>query len=194
MLAQSSIAVLNHLLAQNSWAAPRLLRFAGKTVRFDMPPFSFACTILPDGLLGAADRRASADAVCTIMPSLLPRLALRDEKANADIRTEGDAALLAEIFFLWRNLHWDAAEDLSAFTGDIAAERLVQAAQGVQRQVRDTALNLMQAAAEYATEERPVLATPHQAAAFAHRVDELRDNVARLEQRIRNITPTEKKR
>ncbi|OGS90506.1 MAG: hypothetical protein A2Z95_04725 [Gallionellales bacterium GWA2_60_18] len=188
MFAQPSIAILNHLLAQNSWALPRLARFAGKIVRFDIAPFSCTCTVLPDGLLDAADEQASADAVCTISPALLPRLALRDGKADADIRTEGDAALLEEVFFLWRNLRWDAAEDLSAFTGDIAAERIVQAAQAMRRQVRDTALNLAQAAAEYATEERPLLSTPRQLAAFAQEVRELRDDMAHLEQRIQNLS------
>ena len=127
---------------------------------------------------------ASADALCVIAPSLLPRLALHDENAHAEIHSEGDAELLKEIFFLSRNLHWDAAEDLSHVTGDIAAERIVQTVQSVQQQLRDAALNLSQAAAEYWTEERPLLAKPQQVSAFMQQVDMLRDDVARLEQRI----------
>jgi ubiquinone biosynthesis protein UbiJ len=186
VFALPSAAALNHLLTQNSWALQRLARFAGKTARFDIAPFSLAWTILADGTLRNAEATASADAVCSIAPSLLPSLALHDEKAHAGIRSEGDAALLAEIFFLSRNLRWDAAEDLSDVAGDIAAERIVQAVQSTNQQLRDGALNLAQAAAEYWTEERPLLAKPQQVSEFMRQVDTLRDDVARLEQRIKH--------
>jgi ubiquinone biosynthesis protein UbiJ len=184
VFAQPSAAALNHLLTQNSWALQRLARFAGMTARFDIAPFYFACTILEDGTLRNADAAASADASCVIAPSLLPRLALHDEKAHAEIRTEGNAALLTEIFFLARNLRWDVAEDLSRVTGDIAAERIVQFAQSGHQQLHDAALNLSLAAAEYWTEERPLLTKPQQVAAFIQQVDTLRDDAAQLAQRI----------
>jgi ubiquinone biosynthesis protein UbiJ len=186
MFAQPSVAALNHLLTQNSWALPRLARFAGKTARFDIAPFSFSCTILQDGMLRAADADAdsSADALCVIAPSLLPRLALHDENAHTGIHTEGDAELLKEIFFLSRNLNWDPAEDLSHVTGDIAAERIVQSVQSAQQQLRDAAMNFSRAAAEYLTEERPLLAKPLQVSTYIQQVDVLRDDVARLELRI----------
>ena len=188
MLARPAAATLNHLLTQSGWALPRLARFAGKTARFDIVPFSFAFTIQDDGSLIAAAQDASADALCVIAPTLLPRLALHDEKAHADIKSSGDATLLTEVFYLSRNLRWDAAEDLSRFTGDIAAERIVQLAKAGQQQLRDTALNLSQAAAEYWTEERPLLAKPAHVAAFVQQVDSLRDDVARLEHRINRFS------
>jgi ubiquinone biosynthesis protein UbiJ len=187
MFAQPSAAALNHLLKQNSWASPRLMRFAGRTARFEVAPFSFAFTVLDDGTLRQADAEATADAVCVIPPSLLPRLALHDERAHAEVATEGDAALLTEIFYLARNLRWDAAEDLSMVTGDIAAERIVQFAQTTHRHLHEAVLNLSQAAAEYWTEERPVLAKPRELAAFVGQVDTLRDDAARLEQRVNQL-------
>lgn len=188
MFAQPAVATLNHLLAQSGWALQRLARFRGMTARFHIAPFSFACTIQDDGAFRAAATDVSADASCVIPPSLLPRLALQDEAAFKQIESSGDAALIDEIFFLARRLRWDAAEDLSRVTGDIAAERLVQFARGKQQQVRDTALNLAQALAEYWTEERPLLAKPHQLAAFAQGVNGLRDEVEQLEQRIQQLS------
>ena len=184
MFPHPSAAALNHLLTQNSWALQRLARFAGKTARFDIAPFSFAYTILEDGSLRSADTAVSADALCVIAPSLLPRLILHDEKAHTEIHSEGNTELLTEIFFLSRNLRWDAAEDLSGITGDIAAERIMQTVQNKQQQLRDATENLAHAAAEYWTEERPLLAKPQQVSAFLQQVDMLRDDVARLEQRI----------
>ncbi len=184
MITRLSVSALNHLLAQNSWAYARLMQFSGKTARFEIAPFSFAYTVLPDGSL--ADANAAADAVCVIAPSLLPRLALHDELAHADIQSSGDAALLSEIFYLSRNLRWDAAEDLSPVTGDIAAERIVQFVQN--RTLGASALNLAQAAAEYFTEEQPLIAKPQQLNAFMQQVDTLRDDMARLEQRIGRLS------
>lgn len=184
MLSQAAVATLNHLLIQSGWALPRLVRFSGKTARFHVAPFSFACTIISDGSLLAAPADATADATCTLSPMLLPRLALHDEAALEQVGTSGDAALLTEIFFLARNLRWDAAEDLSHIVGDVAAERAVKFAQTQHQNAKSAVLNLSLAATEYWTEERPLLATPRQIAAFAQGVDRLHDDVGRLEQRI----------
>jgi ubiquinone biosynthesis protein UbiJ len=185
MFTLPSAKALNHLLTQNSWAMRRLARFAGKTARFDIAPFSFAYTILTDGSVLSADVSSSADTSCLIAPSLLPRLALRDGTAYSEIRHAGDSALYAEIVALMRELRWDIAEDLSHVTGDIAAERIVQAVQSTHHQLRDAATNLSQAAAEYWIEERPLLVKPQHVSAFIQQVDTLRDDVARLEQRLK---------
>lgn len=178
---------LNHLLTQNNWALQRLARFAGQTARFDIAPFSFAYTVRKDGTLSNAKAATAADAVCVIAPSLLLRLFLHDEKAYGEIQSEGDAELLAEIFFLSRNLHWDLAEDLSGMTGDVAAERITQALQSTKLQLHQAAINLSMAAKEYWTEENPLLAKPQQISVFMQHVDILRDDISRLEQRIRQL-------
>lgn len=205
MLSQPAATALNHLLTQSGWALQRLARFAGKTARFNIAPFSFACTIQDDGTLRAAAQDASVDASFTIPPSLLPRLALHrasarnslsaevdgklsDEAAFAQIVSSGDATLLEEIFYLGRNLRWDVAEDLSIFTGDIIAERTVQFAKASRQQMDAAMLNLSQALAEYWTEERPLLAKRTQIASFVQQVDILRNDVERLEQRINRLT------
>jgi ubiquinone biosynthesis protein UbiJ len=187
---QPTVAVLNHLLTQSGWALQRLARFSGKTARFQIAPFSFSCTVQDDGSLREAASDVSPDATCVIPPSLLPRLALHDEAAFKQIDSCGDAALLTEIFFLGRNLRWDAAEDLSRVTGDIAAERIVKFAQATQQQLRGAALNLSQALAEYWTEERPLIAGQQQLAAFKQQVDGLRDDMGQLELRIKALTPS----
>ena len=186
--ASLSVNALNHLFTQSGWALQRLNKFAGKTARFNIAPFSFACTVLDDGTVRTANMDAFADAICNIAPSLLPRLALKDETAFSQIQSSGDASLLAEIFYLSRNLRWDAAEDISRVTGDIAAEKIVQLANTAQQQIRDSALNLTQAFAEYWTEERPLVAKSTHINSFVQQIDALRDNVARLEQRINRLS------
>jgi ubiquinone biosynthesis protein UbiJ len=186
--AQFSVAALNHLLSQNSWAALRLIRFAGKTACIEIAPFSFAYVIREDGLLAPATSEALPDVRCVIPPALLPRIALRDEKALGEIHSEGDASLLSEIFFLAKNLHWHLAEELSPYIGDVAAERSEQALHASGQQLRNMALNFSQGVAEYVTEEQPLVAASAAIHDFVQQVDILRDNLARLEQRIKRLT------
>jgi len=188
IFSQTLAQILNHLLSQNSWAPTRLEKFFGKTIRFDIVPFSVALKVSADGMLRPADDGASADARCVVAPSLLPRLGLQEENAFQQIATEGDSALLAEIFFIARNLRWDAAEDLSQVTGDVAAERIVQGVQDLGEQLGSAAVNLSQAATEYWTEERPLIAKPEQLHEFTRQVDTLRDDIARMEQRVKRLT------
>lgn len=190
MFAQPAVAALNHLLTQSGWALQRLAGFSGKTARFNIAPFSFVYTVQGDGTLREAAQDASADAICTIPPSLLPRLALSDEASYAQIQSSGDAELLTEIFYVARHLRWDAAEDLSHVIGDIAAERTVQFVQNRQQEVRAAVLNLSQALVEYWTEERPLLAKPAQLSAFSQQVNKLRDEVEKLEKRIETLSPS----
>jgi ubiquinone biosynthesis protein UbiJ len=157
-------------------------------VRFHIAPFSFAFLVLSDGSLQATSKEASADAILHIAPSLIPRLLAKDDSALNSIISSGDPALLADLFYLSRNLRWDAAEDLSKVTGDIAAERIVSTVQDAHAQVGEAALNLSQAAAEYWTEERPLLATPARQTNFATSVDTLRDDIARLSLRVQRLT------
>lgn len=188
MLAQPSANALNHVLAQNSWALARLAQFAAQTVRFNIAPFSFTYLVLSDGTLQATDSKACSDAELSFAPTLLPRLLAKDEAAHAQIVSTGNAALLSEIFYLWRNLRWDAAQDLSRFTGDIAAERIVQTLQNSHAQLKDAALNFSQAAVEYWTEERPLLVQPNKIDAFVAGVDTLRDDLARLALRVQRLS------
>ncbi len=188
MLFQPTAAALNHLLIQSGWALQRLVVHAGKTARFTIAPFIFSYTIQDDGTLHVSAADVSVDASCTIPPSLLPRLVVHDETAYAQIESCGDTVLLTEIFNLSRYLHWDAAEDIIRVTGDIAAERIVQYAKSGRQYIQDTALNLSQAFAEYWTEESPLLTKPTHVANFVQQTDKLRDDVARLEQRIKRLS------
>jgi len=180
-------AALNHLLEQNSWAMRRLEKFSGKTVRFDIAPFSFAYSIQPDGSVLTIDSTESADVICNIAPSLIPRLALREEAAYPEVKHDGDTVLFNEIVTLMRELRWDVAEDLSHFTGDIAAERIAQAIESSRHQLHGAVNNLSEAMAEYLIEERPLLVKPQHIAEFRQQVEALRKDAMQLEKKISHL-------
>ena len=192
MLQAGAARALNHLLAQDDAARARLAPFAGRTVEFRRAPFPpLALRITEGGLVERADAVAVAPAgtaghelVVTLQPGALPLLAMRDPRALADVRIAGNAELAAAVQSLFREMRWDAEEDLSRVVGDAAAHQIARSARAFAGANRDAALRLGQNLAEYWTEENPLLARPADVATFCSDVDRLRDDVARLEKRL----------
>ncbi len=123
----------------------------------------------------------------TLTPGVALRLLATDADAWQKVDVAGDTALAREILYIAQNLRWDVEEDLSRVFGDIAAHRMVKAAAEVKRWQRDSAENLARAAAAYWTEERPLIAARQDVERFVRDVDNLRDDVARLEKRIQQL-------
>jgi ubiquinone biosynthesis accessory factor UbiJ len=85
---------------------------------------------------------------------------------------------------LARHLRWDAEEDLSRFVGDIAAHRLAEAGRAFAAWHLDAAQRLAAAVADYATEEKQLLARRADLEALGEALARLRDAIARLEKRV----------
>ncbi|HET7729620.1 MAG TPA: SCP2 sterol-binding domain-containing protein [Usitatibacter sp.] len=180
-------AALNHVLRSAPLAMQRLRAHAGRTAAFHVGPFSAAFTVQTTGEVTAAVPGAQRDLEVRISPFLLPRLAAREDAAFREIEMQGDMELAQEISFLARHLTWDVEEDLSRVVGDIAAHRAVSAAKGALAWARDAGLRGAQGAAEYWTEESPLIASRVKVEGFVHDVSELRDAVERLEKRIERL-------
>jgi len=178
---------VNHVLRGSPLALERLRPHAGRTVAIHVGPVALALTVQSTGEVAAALPGASRDLEVRISPFLVPRLAAREEAAFGEIGMEGDAALAEDVSFLVRHLTWDVEEDLSRVVGDIAAHRLVGAARGLARWSRDASLRVAQGAAEYWTEESPLVASRVKVEGFARDVSALRDAVASLERRIARL-------
>jgi ubiquinone biosynthesis accessory factor UbiJ len=185
----AAVGFINHLLRGASWARDELKRFAGRTVRFEIFPFALALTVLDNGevALAAADVVPAVTARPT--PGLMLRLAARDDAAWRDIDIAGDTDFAAAIHHVARNLRWDVEEDLSRVFGDIAAHRMAETGRTLNRWGAQAMENTGRAFAEYWTEEQPLIAGKRDLDEFNRAVDALRDDVARLEKRIDNLSP-----
>jgi ubiquinone biosynthesis accessory factor UbiJ len=179
---------LNHVLRSAPLAMERLRRHAGRTVAFHVGPLTLAFTIQTTGEVTAALPDAARDLDARLSPFLLPRLAAHEEAAFREIEMQGDMELAQDVSFLARNLTWDVEEDLSRIVGDIAAHRIVAAARGVSEWSRDASLRVAQGAAEYWTEESPLIATRVRIDSFVEGVAELRDAVERLAKRVEKLS------
>ena len=175
---------VNHVLKAAPLAMERLARHAGRTAAFHVGPVTLAFTVQTTGEVAAAVEGAARDLDVRISPFLLPRLAAREEAAFREIEMQGDMELAQEISFLAKNLTWDAEEDLSKVVGDIAAHRIVSTARAFIGWSADAGVRMAQGAAEYWTEEAPLIAPRVKVDTLVNGVAELRDAVERLEKRI----------
>jgi ubiquinone biosynthesis protein UbiJ len=177
----------NHVLRATPVALERLARHAGRTIAFALGPVNLAFTLQTTGELVPALPGAARDLEVRVSPFLLPRLAAGDEAAFREIDMQGDLELAQEVSFLLRNVRWDAEEDLARLVGDIAAHRIAGAARALARGAREAGLRTGQAAAEYWTEESPLIASRVKVAAFVDDVARLRDDLERLDKRISRL-------
>lgn len=184
MLEPPLAAFINHLLYGAGWARAALRPHAGKSVRFEIAPFRLSFTVLADGAIAPAGEGAAAAATFRLTPGLLARIAARDESAWREVEIAGDAEVAAAVNRLARELDWDFEEDLSRWVGDIAAHRTAEAGRSLQRWGGEALEHLGRTFAEYWTEEAPLIASAREVREFSRAVDELRDDVARLEARI----------
>ena len=177
-------SAINHVLRSAPLALERLRRHAGRTAAFHVGPVSLAFTIQTTGEVTSALPGVARDLDVRISPFLLPRLVAHEEAAFSEIEMQGDTELAQDVSFLARNLTWDAEEDLSRVIGDIPAHRLVSTARAAGDWGRDAALRIAQGAAEYWTEEDPLITSRVKIDTFTREVTELHDAVERLEKRI----------
>lgn len=179
--------LLQHLIAQNSWANAMLQPFAGKSVQINIPPVSSALVILEDGSLAIAGETNIADATVTIPPSLLLRLIAKDEAARLQINITGDTHLASELAKVFTHMRWDYEDDLSKLVGDVPAYKIGQFGQQAVQSVKETSTNLAEMLAEYWQEENPLIAKKRHVDAFNTQVDTLRADVERFEKRLAKL-------
>lgn len=188
MFERGAAAGLNHLLAQQPWAAERLKAFAGQCAEFRCPPFpDLRFAILESGLVEEAPEDAASALVVKLTPSTLPLVLARDEAALKKIEIEGSAELANAVQHLFRHLAWDIEEDLSRLFPDVVAHRLAEGGRAFAAWQREAATRLAENLAEYLTEEQPLVARPADVDKFSRQADALREDAARLEKRIERL-------
>ena len=177
---------LNHLLRQTPGAAEALARHAGAGVRFDLSLRQFDFRIADDGCLSEAVVD-TPDAVVRPTAALVARLPFfgRDALRLADY--QGDAALLATLERVFRQLDWDVEADLAPWVGDIAAHRLHALGRDALGGLAHVFSTLGHSAGEYLVEEAELMARRVDVDRFNHAVDVLADDTARLEARLTRL-------
>lgn len=182
-----AVDALNHLLHQNPWAADRLRPFAGKTLRFNLPPLTVDVTLVDSGQFVPAVEQAEIDAGITLTPTAALRLLVSREFDSTAVRLDGDADLATAVGKVLQQLEWEYEEDLSRLIGDIPAHQLVGLGRRVAGETKRQLRALGEMFADYWQEEQPLIAKQRHLDAFSRDVDRLRDDIARLVKRIEKL-------
>lgn len=187
MLTALALRVLNHLLASEDWARQRLQPFAGQTAQVSSGSLVLALVITPDGTFTAGDKTATAT-VSIALPADAPVRALTDRDGlMAAAQISGPADFAEALGFVFRNLRWDAEDDLSRLVGDIAARRMVSGGKQVLQWQREQATNLAANLGEYFSEETKAIARRQEIAEFCTEVTQQDEALGRLEARITTL-------
>lgn len=181
------VAALAHLLAREGWARERLRPHAGAIVRIDGGPLLLALRIDEHGLLVACEAGAEPDVTLTLPADAPIRLLLDRQSLFAGIRLAGSADIAEALAFVFRNLRWDAEEDLARFVGDIPARRLSLLGNHLACEFGEASRRLTANVAEYVSEEVGIVVPAREVSGFASEIDRLRDDLARLEKRVQRL-------
>lgn len=179
--------IINHLLAQESWAREKLSVHAGKVVCIDVGAFKIRMKATADGMVEAAQDDQLANVTIYVQLSDVPMIMQNRERAFSYVKLEGDADFANAISHVSQNLRWEAEEDLSKWVGDIAAMRIVAAAKATLETAKSTQQSVAENIAEYLVEENPMLMRPQPVTEFGDAVSKLRDDIERLSKRIEKL-------
>lgn len=188
LLPHPATRAINHVLRGTPLALERVRRHAGRTIAFHVGPATLAFTAQTTGEVEPAVRGAARDVEVKVSPAVLARIGAGDKSALDAVEMTGDPDVAADVAFLMRHLEWDAEEDLSRIVGDIAAHRVAETVRTLRRWTGQAALRLGQGAAEYWTEEQPLIASRVKVETFAREVGELAAAIDALEARIRKLS------
>lgn len=178
---------LNHLIKQESWAIARLRLFSGAHISIIGLPLAITLAIDQHGFFSTSQISDQPDVTLTFPSDPLGRGLLSPEQLVSSIKISGSVDLAETLGFIFRNLRWDIESDLANFVGDIPAHRLSRIGSSLYSQTANGIQRLGQNFVEFAREDSALLVSDSELTQFGRNVDELRDDLARLEQRIRQF-------
>jgi ubiquinone biosynthesis protein UbiJ len=184
-------AAFNLLTVQQPWAAERLARYAGKTIRIALGGFAVTLTIDVEGHLTQSDDAVVPDVILEVIAEKLSIASIFSSRSQADmaelINISGQAALAQVVSDLARDLRPDPEDAMAHFFGDIPARKLMQGARGLAQTLGTITQGLTQNLAEYFAEETNTLAGLPLLAMHRHRQATLADRIDTLNARHSNL-------
>ncbi|HEX4970276.1 MAG TPA: SCP2 sterol-binding domain-containing protein [Steroidobacteraceae bacterium] len=191
-------SLLNRNLAASAAARALCQRLDAKVLALHVEgvPLSVYFKSHGESMTLHTEHQGTPDATLSGSPLSLLRLAGPAPEAalrGGSVHIEGDAEVAQTFSELLKAAQPDLEEELSRVVGDVAARQIGNAARsalGFARRAKDT---FMQNIAEYLQEEGRDVPNRTEAEEFLQGVDKVRDDVERLEARLRLLEKRQKK-
>lgn len=187
MLTRALLPALNHVLKGESWAREKLRPHAGAQIRLLGGLFDLQLGVDEQGYFLPGTSAAPADVTLTLPDDLPLRLLTQRDSLFSSVKLAGSVELAETLGFVFRNLSWDVEADLAQMIGDIAAHRLVRLGRSLADNLRNGLQRTGENLAEFLGEESGMAVAREEIANFTQSVSTLRDDVARLEKRLRGL-------
>lgn len=161
-------------------------------LRLESPPLALQLTVRDCQLkVGPVEDGGEPDlAVRTTLGGLLsqlPGLRAGEGAPVGRMRIEGDAELARRVQAMARGFDPDWEKPFADVFGDVVGVQIARGLAGALRQAKVTGEALARSAAEYVTEESRDAVARAELEAFHEDVDTLRDDVERLDARVRRL-------
>ena len=184
----------NALIDMDPEAKRRLLAMQGKVIRIRLKEIDLSLTLIPgnDGVMIYPHYEGEPDTEIVGSPVGLLNLGLGNKGAlfQGEVVINGDVQLGQQLNRMLDQLNIDWEEQLSRLTGDALAHHLGRVARGTLAWGSQALGGLAANITEYLQQESRDLPTRDEITPFLQQVDGLRDDVARLEARIKRIQHT----
>lgn len=183
----SLVTFINHVLDQNSWAQTRLAPFRGQVFSLSLGPFPQLLFRIDEGSQLAAAPDAVPDVHISLSTEALTQLPFASERLLSSAKIEGSAEFGEALGFVFRHIKWDLEEDLSTIVGEVGAVRLVTALDFMKSWASDSHSRFSHSLVDFLTLESGALVPPLAASLFYDDVDQVRNDLSRLEKRVRAL-------
>lgn len=174
--------VINHLIQQNPEHQTELAAFAGKVLTINIAGLKLTGEITGEGFLSAAQQEA--DTEITFHNSALQKILQSRQPGVGDISLDGDLILGMSVLPVLGSLRYRASDDLIRIFGESLAGSIGSRAADIGSGIKKIGRSIAEQISEFSREpESPVIDTAT-LAAWMEEVDRLRDDVARLNERL----------
>lgn len=182
--------VINRYLALDPELLDKLAQFDGKVIKLEMTGINKSFYMLPSkrGMQVLTEYEGTADTVLRGTPVSLFKMGLVSNVANlllkGEIEITGDTRLGHQFKNVFSQIDIDWSEPLADIVGDGLAYQMQQSGNKFGRWGKTTARSVSTSVSEYLQEESRDVVTDTELNIFNEAVDQLRDDVDRLQARI----------
>ena len=194
ILLSAQEAILNRYLNLDSESKEHLHRLSGKVVKIEWSPLTYYWLFKSDSIYLSKDyngptdlilRGSTFDFICSVF--------IKKDKALTDIPLQvvGDMEFAKQFKDFFSSLEIDYEEQLSKMVGDAIAYPTIQVLKMISLWASLSMGSLSQKLTDYVQREMNWLVSDEELQLFFSDVDELRDDCARLEARIKMLEKEE---
>lgn len=193
LLATTIEVLLNKLLQSDPPSLVALQPLTGKTLRVEISGLDWQFTLFPgpQGILVKTDYPGPTDSQISGAPFSLLSLLLPANAtlASAGVTVQGSISIAQQLLTIVKTWRLDWEENLADYLGDVPAHQLGRCCRQGQNYTNELTHQLPQQLSDYLQEEIRYFPAPAEVNAWFNEVDTLRNDLARLEQRVRRLHP-----